>query len=240
MAEIPELNEAAARGLDTITRAALTAGYEAVKLTYQSESWRQLGFGSFDEWVTSMPRYQLERAERKALVAEYREVGMTQRQIAAAVGVSHQTVGRDLGPDGPAEESDRAREEAPSGPDGPEPGPDRVQEAIPDDANASEPTLRESGEKDPGVLTAEDMAEMASRPAPTEAEEVARLRAVWARETAALAHVIALDPAKFVPLEAGDNPSLPGLIEATEKWCALVKEELARARGLRVVGGTRR
>jgi hypothetical protein len=34
----PHLNTAAARGLDTITRAVLTAGFEAVKLTFMSAS----------------------------------------------------------------------------------------------------------------------------------------------------------------------------------------------------------
>lgn len=92
----PKLNEAAARGLDTITRAVLTAGFEAVKLTYQSESWRELGFASFEAWAGSMPKYQLPRDERRQMVTELDGLGMTQRQIAAAVGVGAATVNRDL------------------------------------------------------------------------------------------------------------------------------------------------
>jgi len=117
----PVLNESAARGLDSITRLVLSAGFGAVKLTYESESWRALGFGSFDEWVMDQPKYQLTRAERKGVVADLREVGMTQRQIAATVGVSHTQVGRDLGTNVPEPEPDRAQGEPDLGTNVPEP-----------------------------------------------------------------------------------------------------------------------
>lgn len=92
----PALNEAAARGLDRLTRAVTAATFEAVRLTFESESWRHLGFGSFEAWMADQPRFQLTRDERRAIAAEYREIGMTQRQIAAAVGVHESTISRDV------------------------------------------------------------------------------------------------------------------------------------------------
>jgi transposase len=55
-----------------------------------------LGFKTFEAWASSMPKYQLRRDERKALVTELDGIGMTQRQIAAAVGAGQKTVSRDL------------------------------------------------------------------------------------------------------------------------------------------------
>lgn len=100
MTELPVLNAAAARGLDAITRATLLAGFEALKLTYLSRSWQHLGFGTFEEWAAAMPKYQLSRDERRAVVLELDGIGMTQRQIAAAVGMGETTVRRDLAPNG--------------------------------------------------------------------------------------------------------------------------------------------
>ena len=148
----PVLNESAARGLDSITRLVLSAGFGAVKLTYESESWRALGFGSFDEWVMDQPKYQLTRAERKGVVADLREVGMTQRQIAATVGVDHRTIGRDLGANAPEPEPAPDQDDADLGanapepvvPDGTEPEPDRDQDEpdlVPDGTEPDQPTL---------------------------------------------------------------------------------------------------
>jgi hypothetical protein len=92
------MNEPAARGLDEITRAVLNAGYAAVKLTYESESWKHLGFDSFAEWAAEQPKYQLSRDDRRTLALEYRDAGMTQRDIGAALGVDVATVNRDLNP----------------------------------------------------------------------------------------------------------------------------------------------
>jgi len=114
--EIPRLNAAAAKSLDTITRAVVSAGFEAVKLTYLSRSWKDLGYASFEAWAAGMPKYQLTRDERKALVTELDGLGMTQRQIAATVGAGQKTVSRDLAPVESSDstpKSDRAQDEAP-------------------------------------------------------------------------------------------------------------------------------
>lgn len=112
--EAPRLNPAAARGLDAITRAVVSAGFEAIKLTFLSRSWKELGYASFEAWAAGMPKYQLSRDERKALVTELNGIGMTQRQIAATVGVHHATVAADLsGGNPPAEKAEPEQNEAP-------------------------------------------------------------------------------------------------------------------------------
>ena len=57
------------------------------------------GFGNFEDWVRAQPKPQLTNGERKALAAEYTvELGMTQREAAAALGVSTDTIQRDSKP----------------------------------------------------------------------------------------------------------------------------------------------
>lgn len=111
----PHLNEPAARSLDAIARAVLAATWETYALTYASESWRHLGFKTFEEWAQSFPKYQLPPDERRPVVTELAGLGMTQRQIAAVVGVDPATVNRDLKPvaDATGTESGRAEEVAP-------------------------------------------------------------------------------------------------------------------------------
>jgi len=58
-------------------------------------------------------------AYRKAKVQQLHDAGMTQRQIAAEIGVSHTTIQRDLGTDVPAGEPDRAQNGTPFGTDVP-------------------------------------------------------------------------------------------------------------------------
>jgi IS30 family transposase len=51
------------------------------------------------------------REDRKAIAKDLADKGMSTRQIAAATGASHQTIGRDLrGPDGPKNGPDGPRE----------------------------------------------------------------------------------------------------------------------------------
>jgi hypothetical protein len=148
--EAPRLNAAAARGLDAITRAVVSAGFEAIKLTFLSRSWKELGYASFEAWAAGMPKYQLSRDERKALVTELDGLGMTQRQIAATVGTGVATVNRDLDvPDGTAEEPTDAPARLMPVPDGTaqEEAPPAGQEPSP--ATPPPPTLRPVPEPDP-------------------------------------------------------------------------------------------
>ena len=131
-ADLPRLNAAAAKGLDTITRAVVSAGFEAVKLTFLSRSWEHLGYASFEAWAAGMPKYQLTRDERKALVTELDGLGMTQRQIASTVGAGVATVNRDLDvPDGTTGEWAPDPKEEISVPDGTSDEPDRAQGDAP-------------------------------------------------------------------------------------------------------------
>ena len=98
--DLPRLNDVAARDLDAIVRSVRFTAFQTVKLTFLSESWKQLGFASFEDWARSLPRHELPRDERKLVVIELDGLGMTQRQIAAAVGAGKSTVNRDLVPNG--------------------------------------------------------------------------------------------------------------------------------------------
>ena len=141
--EIPRLNAAAAKSLDTITRAVVSAGFEAVKLTYLSRSWKDLGYASFEAWAAGMPKYQLTRDERKALVTELDGLGMTQRQIASTVGAGKSQVNRDLVPNGPEPDPDRAQDDAPLVPNGTTEEPDHAQSEASVGASApTEPPIR--------------------------------------------------------------------------------------------------
>lgn len=81
--------------------------------------------------------------------------------------------------------------------------------------------------RDPLGLTPEqrEMRARALGPERVAAEEAARRRVVWARQLAALARIIAYDPADYVPIE-GPDPTLPGLVEANRAWLAAIEREL--------------
>lgn len=115
MNDKPTLNAPAAQSLQTIAASAMATAFEAVRLTYESESWKHLGYESFADWATAQPKLQMTREERGRAIAELREVGLTQRQVAAAVGVSERTV--------QSEEASTRKVAAP------EPEPEREEEA---------------------------------------------------------------------------------------------------------------
>lgn len=101
------------------------------------------GFERFEDWVRAQPKPQLTVVERKALAAEYTvELGMTQREAAAALGVAQATVGRDLGPNGsdePVNPDQPERDLEPNGSDD-EPIPDEPTEEPPTETTVdSEP-----------------------------------------------------------------------------------------------------
>lgn len=108
----PTMNEAAARGLDEIVRPVLQAAYAAIRLTYESGSWKHLGYTSFEDWASAQPKPQITRDERREMVLEMRESGgMKQAEIAAALGVDQATVSRDLYANASGEAPDRAQTE---------------------------------------------------------------------------------------------------------------------------------
>lgn len=97
---LPKLNGPAAQSLDAIVEHLRAGGFEAFKLVYLSQSWKEVGFASFEAWAESHPKYQLSRDDRRALIIELDGLGMTQRQIAASVGAGVATVNRAVVPNG--------------------------------------------------------------------------------------------------------------------------------------------
>jgi len=74
---------------------------ELVARLFEGRGWLALGYESWSALVAAeirpcMP--MLDRAERKALVAELAGAGMSSREIAPIVGAGHATVSRDLAP----------------------------------------------------------------------------------------------------------------------------------------------
>jgi hypothetical protein len=70
-------------------------------LAYQGRAWVALGHASWDAYLNAElgeVRPNLPREQRREVVAQLRQVGMSTRAIGAALGVGNKTVHRDLGP----------------------------------------------------------------------------------------------------------------------------------------------
>ncbi len=93
------LSSVDARELTDRIRLGAEAVWELVKQAYVSRAWSVLGYDSWDDYCTrefGNTRLQVPREERSEVVASMREIGMSTRAIAAAVGVDHATVSREL------------------------------------------------------------------------------------------------------------------------------------------------
>jgi N6-adenosine-specific RNA methylase IME4 len=88
---------------------------------------------SLPEWQERVGGYvRLSTEERREAVAELTTgEGLSNRQAAAVLGVSHQTIGRDRGPDGTPEPLEQEEPEALPGPDG-TPPPEPETPALPE------------------------------------------------------------------------------------------------------------
>lgn len=68
-----------------------------VKQAYQGRVWIAMGYESWTEWCDSeLDGFRLPAVERREIVAELAESGMSNRAIADVIGVTDMTVGRDL------------------------------------------------------------------------------------------------------------------------------------------------
>lgn len=63
---------------------------------YHRRAWLGLGFGSWEDLCRAKSLPQLTRDERRAVVGEMREAGMSTRAIAEATGASQTTITRDI------------------------------------------------------------------------------------------------------------------------------------------------
>jgi predicted transcriptional regulator len=77
---------------------------------YRGRAWRALGYESWDAYrAAEFPAVRVAVEARPGVARELRGAGMSQRQVAGVLGVSHQTVGRSIDEgksDGPAGPSD--------------------------------------------------------------------------------------------------------------------------------------
>ena len=70
---------------------------ELVRQAYEGRAWAALGYGSWHDYVAAeIPKVRLDRVERRELVAELADAGMSTRAIAPVVGAAQMTVVRDL------------------------------------------------------------------------------------------------------------------------------------------------
>lgn len=98
---VKALDAEAARSLTEEIRAAYALTFELVQDAYNGRAWAALGYGSWGAYCDEeFPHLRLSREERPQLVAALREVGMSSRSIASALGVDPKTVRSDLASQG--------------------------------------------------------------------------------------------------------------------------------------------
>jgi len=99
--EVEALSPEQARRLTDRIKASVEAIWELVIEAYQLRAWDALGYASWDDYCTrefGACRLRLPREERQEVVSSLREAGLNTRAIAAATGIGHKTVHRDLDP----------------------------------------------------------------------------------------------------------------------------------------------
>jgi hypothetical protein len=93
------LTAAEARALTDQIKVAVEGTWQLVQRAYVSRAWEALGYPSWDDYCTrefGTSRLRLPREERPEVVSSLREIGMSQRAIAAATGLSKGTVQNEL------------------------------------------------------------------------------------------------------------------------------------------------
>jgi|HubBroStandDraft_4_1064222.scaffolds.fasta_scaffold194483_2 hypothetical protein len=98
-AEIEQATPEGARYLTDKIKVALEGTWQLIAEAYVSRAWAVLGYGSWDEYLTrefGTTRLKLPREDRQEVVASLRDSGLSTRAIAAATGVSHTQVRKDL------------------------------------------------------------------------------------------------------------------------------------------------
>lgn len=97
--EIVPATAVEARELTDRIKIAVDGTWHLIKQAYLSRAWDALGYNSWDDYCTrefGTSRLRLPREERQEVVSSMREIGMSQRAIAAAMGTAQDTVRRAL------------------------------------------------------------------------------------------------------------------------------------------------
>jgi hypothetical protein len=98
-AEVAALTEVEAREITNDIRRTTGVLWSQVAKAYQGRAWAALGYDSWDAYCDTEfdgARLKLPREERTMVVASLADAGMSNKAIAAAVGVTAMTVGRDM------------------------------------------------------------------------------------------------------------------------------------------------
>lgn len=89
-----------ARALTDEIRQTLTVGHDLLIRAYEGRAWTALGYESWDVYCagefSEARMVRLDREQRREIVAEMREAGMSTRAIATGLGVSKNTVTEDI------------------------------------------------------------------------------------------------------------------------------------------------
>lgn len=97
MATLVPLDATPARERADRIRTGLTALAPDILAAWTAKDWLALGYASWTEYVVGEfgGPLRLGRTERKQVVADMREIGMSTRAIGTALGVNHSTIVRD-------------------------------------------------------------------------------------------------------------------------------------------------
>jgi transposase len=94
------LNIARARRLTKQLREALTLALDLLLEVFEGRAWEALGYPTWEAYCAAelpeLAQLRMPLEQRQAAVAELRGRGMSSRAIGAPLGLSHQTVQRDL------------------------------------------------------------------------------------------------------------------------------------------------
>lgn len=89
-----------ARDLTDRIRQTLHVGHDLIVEAFKGSAWSVLGYDSWDAYCAGefagARMVRLDREQRREIVAEMRQSGMSSRAIASGLGVGHATVARDV------------------------------------------------------------------------------------------------------------------------------------------------
>ena len=93
------LDAEAARDLTDRIRTTLTVAHDLIATAWTGSAWAALGYPTWDAYCggefAEARMVRLDREQRREIVAEMRQAGMSSRAIASGLGVDHSTVVRD-------------------------------------------------------------------------------------------------------------------------------------------------